>query len=101
MKMRVHDDIDVLGPESRACEARQQRLVCVHERPHDFGESPPAFLRIIDRRTRMARVEQHVTLLVSDQRAAEWRVWGWAAVGLQVGEPRVHAKPAGGEKVEF
>ncbi len=100
MKVRVHHDIDVVGPKARAREARQQGLVSRSSSGFvtlASGPQRPPRHRPVGRMT--AGIEQHVALLMADQRAADGKVDGFAAVGTRHVDLFFMRKPTGGEKI--
>ena len=101
VEVRIDDDVDVVGVDADAGQIWQKRVLRAHHRRHHLHQRAPAFLAVLDDGRMAAGVEQHVALLVPDQRAGDGRLERLAAIGGLVIDAFLQAQPAGGKKLQL
>src|SRR3984893_13343813 len=96
VEMRIDDDIDIVRLDADTRKAWQKGILRAHDRRHALHQRSPSFFAMLDDGGMTPGVEQHIALLVPDQRADYGRLERLASIGALDIDALFQAEPAGG-----
>ena len=97
MQVGVDDHVDVVGLQSQFGKSGQHVLAGLHDRNHELGQPAPPALRILRHCRMAAGVEEHVGLIVAQQRARHGELDRLAALGGWQENALAHFQAAAGQ----